>query len=153
MRKIGFLIILIFILNSCDPYQLVYIRNYSFKPVVVYVHLTKKYPYPKPEKLNFKDSIFEDKKDLYDINFNALSIKKLNDSIYQAILPVGSTNLLEPVCMGFPIQKVVLKSTEILDSVIFSGKNHNLKQSKKKKILQKASMSTFVIDFGKSPKP
>jgi hypothetical protein len=153
MRKIGFLITWIFLLNSCDPYQMVYIRNYSKVPIVVDVYLTKKYSYPRPDKLNYKDSVFENKKDLYEINFNALSIKNLSDTSYQAVLPGVSTNLLEPVCMGFPIRKILIKSNGILDSVIFSGINHNLKQAKKKKILQKASISTFVIDFGKSLKP
>jgi hypothetical protein len=154
MRKIGFLITWVFLLNSCDPYQLVYIRNFSKVPIVVDVYLTKKYPYPRPDKLNSKDSVFEDKKDLFEINFaNQLSIKNINDSVYQAIVPQGSTNLLEPVCMGFPIRKVVLKSNENLDSVIFSGINHNLRQAKKKGILQKVSISTFVIDFEKSPTP
>jgi hypothetical protein len=149
MRLLTFLIFWIFLLCSCDPYQLVYIRNYSPTPIVVDVHLNRKYPHPKPTNVNSRDSLIEDVKTIYDIRFNnTLSIKNLNDSLYQAVLPRGSTSIMEPVCIGFPIQKIVIKSKGLQDSVIFSGKNHNIKYAKKKKLLQKASMATFVVNFG-----
>jgi len=78
-----------------------------------------------------------------------LFINNINDSMYQVKVPSFSTSLLSPVCMGFPIQKIILKSGEKLDSVIFSGNNHNIRYSKKRGLLQKTSFSTFIIDFGK----
>ena len=150
MKLTGLLISCLFLLNGCDPFQLVYIKNYSNDSIIVNVHLSNKYPHPKPFEIRSKDSLIEDKNALFDIKFNnRLSVNNLNDSLYQAILPKGSTTLLEPVCMGFPIMKVYVNSRNIKDSVIFYGPHHNLRQLKQKKLLKKAGVSDFIIDFGK----
>ena len=138
------------VLCSCDPFQMIYVRNYSSSDVILYVSLNNQYHFPKPVYINITDTLPGDNKALFDFNFpERLYINNLNDSMYQVKLPSGSTSLLSPICMGFPIQKIIMKSGEMLDSVIFSGNNHNIRYSKRRGLLHKTSFSTFIIDFGK----
>lgn len=138
------------VLCSCDPFQMVFVRNYSISDVNLHVSLNNQYHFPKPVYINITDTLIGDNKALFDFNFaERMYINNINDSMYQVKLPAGSTSLLSPICMGFPIQKVIMNPKGRQDSVIFSGNNHNIRFSKRKGTLKKASFSTFVIDFRK----
>ncbi len=150
MRLLILLATILLLLSSCDPFQMVYVKNYSSNEIKVDVHLSNRYPHPKPFEVNSIDSLVEDKKAIFDIRFDKkLSINNISDSLYQVILPAESTSLLEPTCIGFPIRKIFIVSGNQIDSIIFYDSNHNLKQLKKEKLIKKASMATFIVDFRK----
>ncbi|MCP4176893.1 MAG: hypothetical protein GY756_03930 [bacterium] len=148
--KIKEYLILIFALTltCCEPYQYIYLRNYSNKPLTidVYYQINKHWPsrYNYLPKLIYCDSIFK--------NIRMLSFQKFKDTLfcdyfdknhYKFTLNSKTTAILCPIGSKFPIKRTIVHFDNMPDTLIF-GDGYNFRKSDK----DKCKVKKYLLHYG-----
>lgn len=135
---------------SCDPLQLVYVRNYSENELLVQVNFQRQPPDFNSFDIQLSDSIVGNTKSLLKHRFNkSIPVQMIGDSCYYAKLPAASTSLLSPLTIGFPIRKVYFEGQDAVDSVVFSTTKSQMKLKLAEAKLQKVNWAFYIYNFGK----
>jgi hypothetical protein len=148
MKIFFFLFTVILISVSCDPYQLVYIKNYSEKNLQLSIQFEKQ----ASDFTNFNipncDTFIENPKSLLNYKFEKLISPTLtSDTTYIVYLPAKSISRLSPLTIGFPINKILISSENMKDSLLFYRLNSNIKEQIELGRLQKVNMAFFIYSF------
>jgi hypothetical protein len=150
MKSFTILSVIMLVLVSCDPMQLVYVRNYSENVLLVRVNFQKQAPDFQSFNIHMSDTIVENTKALLKHNFGkSIPVQIIGDSCYYAKLPSTSTSLLSPLTIGFPIEKVFFKGENSVDSVFFRTTKNQMKLKLAEAKLQKVNWAFYIYDFGK----
>jgi hypothetical protein len=148
MKRIMLFIMPVLLLNACDPYQLVYIKNYTEIEVKIDVAIQKQNGDFKNITVQSDDTLIETPKALLKYKFEHKIVANFTtDTTYTIDLPGKSTSLLSPLKIGFPINKVYINGDLGKDSVLFYRTNANLKAQLKKGRLKKENWTFFIYNY------
>ena len=135
-------------ISSCDPYQLVYINNYTESKINVEVWHKKPASDSESLKIHYSDSIPEKPKSVLRHNLTGtISVSKISDTSYMAELPAKSISQLSPLTIGFPIHTVIINGSSFTDTLFFNSRLKKHISIEKQKGLQKVNWSFYIYHY------
>lgn len=139
-------------LSACDPYQLVFIKNYTDKEIKINVTFQKQHGGINNCQIKVADTLIDVPKHLLHYKFIHKTVPDFtSDTSYMVKLPSKSTGLLCPLTIGFPIDKVYINGVSGQDSILFYRTKANMKLQLRKGKLEKINWAFFIYNYGKSP--
>ncbi|MCG8699532.1 MAG: hypothetical protein MI922_15855 [Bacteroidales bacterium] len=144
------LIIVGFFLLSCDPIQIVYLKNYSEIDLEILVQLSNEYwvdssLYQIKCKNDLIDEITPSKGFLFD---NIINTKTINKQQVTFTIPKLSTSLIEPAFPGYPIEKIIIKNRNA-DTLILHFDYENINYFIRQGMIERTGFSIFTINYDK----